>query len=694
MIDQVEHRWQQPPVQPGPGPSPATRPHLRVEDGLDADGHEQDGLQQRERQALDALNRLAAAEGDDGLFFSELSTILIELAHARWAVCWSLHGALLRPRTGVNELTPPATPPAGPVAMRCEGLIREIVYGDEAICIGPRSPDGLVSEFRQQLDTGGADTAILLPWKAAGERLGAVTVFDSRRHEGFVAEDVAAVRLIVEPAGLIWQQRQLRARLRASQARESARVEEHLGRLSEIERVKSEIVGMAEHELKGPVGIIRGYLSMVEDGDLADGQVLRGTVQTLSGTAGELAATVDKMLTVARLGRGRLPLESQRVDLRRIVEHAAERTRREGGPDLCLAIDSGVRPVWVRGDPERLVSIVANLLDNAARFSRGVGEIRCRLRQEGGVATVTITDQGPGIAAGDIPGLFSQFGRVSMTEHGDISGAGLGLHLSRSLARLHGGDVSVRSVLGRGSTFLLELPLDADQRSDATAQPLETFGPAALSTCCRELRELGAGSTEAAAAAVLRYLSDTLVSEETGGPACALIRLFKVESFRSLPGPLRALAGAGWAEAEPQPDTVFVRLVASVGSLGAGSDPATGSGVSFGLVRAGDDHLPSPIVRWVLAERARQLELAAGLGGAPAGGGGSLLHVEQARGSHMVPDQGFVRVAGVRSVVGCVESLPGGEALALLLFSRAAIDRGVAGLLGRLVPSICQALTG
>lgn len=692
--DEAGEASQQLPVHVDMSAPPTTRHGLRIEEDLEAESPEddlerqcpeQDGLQHRERQALDALNRLASAEGDDELFFGELSTILTELAHARHAVCWCLHGAWLRARTAAGRRT-------GSVAVRCTGLAHQVAHGDRAICAGPASSPDLVSEFRRQLDVGGAETAIILPWKVGGERLGVVTVFDSRRRDGFTAGDVAAVRLVVEPAGLVWQQRRLRARLRASQERESARVQEHLDRLGEIERVKSEIVGLAEHELNGPVGIIRGYLSMVEDRDLADSHLLQGTVQTLSGTADNLAATVDKMLTVARLGEGRLPLESQRVDLRRLVEQAADRRRREAGSDLWLTVDAGACPIWVRGDPERLVSIVINLLDNASRFSRDAGEIRCRVRGEGAVATVTIKDRGPGIAAADIPRLFRRFGRVALPENGDISGAGLGLHLCRSLARLHGGEVSVRSAPGGGSTFLLELPMDPDQGSHGATHPVDTFGPAALSACCRQVQALAAGTTEAASAAVLRYLSETLVSEETGGPACALLRLFKVEPFRSLPGPLRALAGADRGEPEPSADAVFLRLVASVGAVGAAADPATGSGISSGLVRAGGTSDRSPIVRWILGERARQLGLAAGLAAPFAADREGVLHVEQARGSHMVPDQGFVRVTGVRSVVGCVEPLADGRAVALLLFSRATIDQGVAGLLGRLVPSICQAL--
>jgi anti-sigma regulatory factor (Ser/Thr protein kinase) len=129
--------------------------------------------------------------------------------------------------------------------------------------------------------------------------------------------------------------------------------------------------------------------------------------------------------------------------------------------DHRMAVERGREPIPVRVDRRRIESALANLLENACKYSPEGGGIvvRCRASDAPAWAEVSVEDHGVGIAATDLPHLFTRFGRIVTTENSHIPGTGLGLYLSRQLALLHGGDITVESTPGEGSRFTLRLPL-------------------------------------------------------------------------------------------------------------------------------------------------------------------------------------------------------------------------------------------
>jgi PAS domain S-box-containing protein len=230
-------------------------------------------------------------------------------------------------------------------------------------------------------------------------------------------------------------------------------------RLTELEAVKSQFLRLASHELRGPLGTLRGYTSLLQEGFLEERPDDRSRAyRVLDAKARHMNVLVNQMLEAARLEDGRLHLALQRLDLRQPVEQAYEEARVLTPPSLELQLDEPGTPVPVEGDELRLVTIVHNLLDNAIKYSPAGGTVRCRLECGDGGAVVEVSDQGVGIAEGDMPTLFTRFGRVVTAENSHIPGAGLGLYLCQELAQMHGGEVSVVSEPGRGSTFRLTLP--------------------------------------------------------------------------------------------------------------------------------------------------------------------------------------------------------------------------------------------
>jgi signal transduction histidine kinase len=233
-------------------------------------------------------------------------------------------------------------------------------------------------------------------------------------------------------------------------------------RLAAIERNKTQFLNLASHELRGPMTVVRGYVSMLESGLLGDlNERGRKAVPVISAKVMEMNALIEQMIEAARLEDGALMLRPTEIDLRDVVTQAVEAARLLIDDRHEISLRSPDRPVQVRVDAERVKTIISNLISNAVKYSPSGGTIECELTARGGIARVAVKDSGVGIAKEDLPILFTRFGRVSTTQTDHLPGTGLGLYLGRQLARLHGGEITVESAPGKGSNFTLHLPLRA-----------------------------------------------------------------------------------------------------------------------------------------------------------------------------------------------------------------------------------------
>jgi signal transduction histidine kinase len=229
-------------------------------------------------------------------------------------------------------------------------------------------------------------------------------------------------------------------------------------KLADLEKAKSEFLNIASHELRGPMTVIKGYLTMLEEGPVGDlSNETRHVLRLLIAKSDEVTWMLEQMVEVARLEDGRLALRKLPADLVELAELAIEDVSQLLSKHE-LTVDKPAHAIQAEVDPDRFQMVVRNLLSNAAKYSP-VGS-RIRLRVSGnGVGTVAVTDEGIGIAVEDQARLFTRFVRIETESTEGISGTGLGLWLSREIARMHDGDLTVQSTLGRGSTFTLQLPL-------------------------------------------------------------------------------------------------------------------------------------------------------------------------------------------------------------------------------------------
>ena len=222
-----------------------------------------------------------------------------------------------------------------------------------------------------------------------------------------------------------------------------------------LDAVRRDFVANISHELKTPIGAL-GVLSetLVGETDPATVERLAERIQT---EAFRLARTVDDLLQLSRIEASEPP-DAESVSIRQVVAEAVERT--EAAADL-QKVRISVTPVegWLTivGDRRQLVSALANLLENAVKYSDAGAEVTVSARAAGDGVELDVADHGIGIPATDLERVFERFYRVDRARSRDTGGTGLGLAIVRHVAQNHGGDVVVRSREGEGSTFTLRL---------------------------------------------------------------------------------------------------------------------------------------------------------------------------------------------------------------------------------------------
>ncbi len=228
-------------------------------------------------------------------------------------------------------------------------------------------------------------------------------------------------------------------------------------RIAALERAKTDFLNVASHELRGPMTVIKGYLTMLEAGALGDmSPKAKSVLPLLISKSDEVNWMVEQMIEASRLEEGRLALKRQHADIVELTDSAIDGVRMLLS-DHELKVDVPVEAIEAQVDPDRFQIVVRNLLSNAAKYSPAGTDISVDVRQVDGHASVSVTDQGVGISEHDQEQLFSRFGRIETSAH--VQGTGLGLWLSREIARMHDGDLTVSSTLGGGSTFTFTVPV-------------------------------------------------------------------------------------------------------------------------------------------------------------------------------------------------------------------------------------------
>jgi PAS domain S-box-containing protein len=241
-------------------------------------------------------------------------------------------------------------------------------------------------------------------------------------------------------------------------------------RLKDLDRLKSELVASVSHDLKAPLATIRAYTELLLEGLDGEDPALRQTfLRYVDAEVERLNGYITNMLDLERIEAQAFQLRTERLWLHELVQDAVSSVRpRSAARDIAVDVTPPPGPVAILADRHMLRAAVVNILDNAVKFSPEGGRVLVRAAQDASGVQIAIQDFGPGIPAEVLPHVFDKFFRASA----HVEGTGLGLVIARRAAQAHGGDVTVVSATGQGSTFTISLPPSVVL--GAAADPLAT----------------------------------------------------------------------------------------------------------------------------------------------------------------------------------------------------------------------------
>jgi signal transduction histidine kinase len=224
--------------------------------------------------------------------------------------------------------------------------------------------------------------------------------------------------------------------------------------LAETDRVRRDLVANVSHELRTPITALQAGLENLVDGvEPPDPQTLR----TMLAQVERLGRLVTQLLDLSRLESGAVPLDRQNFAIRPLLEHAVRESQLHA-PGVNISVDVESPDLAADGDPERVHQVVANLLENAVRYTPTAGRVDVVARRARDSVRIEVCDEGPGIAEADADRVFERFYRADQARSSGAGGAGLGLAIAQWIVELHGGDIHPERREPHGCRMVVTLP--------------------------------------------------------------------------------------------------------------------------------------------------------------------------------------------------------------------------------------------
>jgi two-component system phosphate regulon sensor histidine kinase PhoR len=229
-------------------------------------------------------------------------------------------------------------------------------------------------------------------------------------------------------------------------------------RLERLERVRQEFLSNVSHELRTPLTAIRAFVETLEGGALDDAEHNRRFLSIIDRNAARMHSLIDDILELSAIESGTATVEARPVRLRSLIGDVLTALAARADERRVTLRNEVAEDVRVHADARRLEQMLTNLCDNAIKFNAEGGTVSITHERTADRDRIFVADTGEGIAPAHLTRIFERFYRVDRARSRSLGGTGLGLAIVKHLARAHGGEASVRSVPGEGSTFIIELP--------------------------------------------------------------------------------------------------------------------------------------------------------------------------------------------------------------------------------------------
>jgi signal transduction histidine kinase len=286
-----------------------------------------------------------------------------------------------------------------------------------------------------------------LPVHLRGQTFGAL-VFIRFGGPTYLPEHIHLAEFVAQHVAQLLQRHQLVARIAELEARRR------------LDMLQDDFISTISHELLTPLGFIKGYTTTLLREDITwDEGTRREFLAIINEESDRLRELIDNLLDSSRLQAGTLRMNFQTIRLDAMLKDISLRARSRN-ENLSVELALKANNVQVRADPARLAQVFDNILNNAIKYAPN-SPVQISLERKDQMATVAISDQGPGIAPQHLDKLFQRFYRVPESSSA-TRGTGLGLYICRKIIQAHNGEITAESTLGAGTTFYIRLPLIAN----------------------------------------------------------------------------------------------------------------------------------------------------------------------------------------------------------------------------------------
>ena len=293
---------------------------------------------------------------------------------------------------------------------------------------------------------------VAVPLIVRGEVVGVLEALNKKDNAHYTEEDLAILETLAALAAQAMQNVTLQRKVRATAVE-----------LAELERLKTDFIAIASHELRTPLGLILGHATFLRE---MAGLDYAEQLDMIIRNATKLKEIVENLSDVDNVQTGAARIRSQKVSLAKTVEDVILTFQDEASSrNITLQSELGESAFYLDADEVKLGIALSNLVKNAIQFTESGGHVTVKVQEEAGDFKVSVSDDGIGIPARDLPHIFERFFQVESHLTRRYGGMGLGLAVAKAMIELHNGRIWAESEEGKGSTFSFLLPARQTQKS-------------------------------------------------------------------------------------------------------------------------------------------------------------------------------------------------------------------------------------
>ncbi|PIS05021.1 MAG: hypothetical protein COT81_03395, partial [Candidatus Buchananbacteria bacterium CG10_big_fil_rev_8_21_14_0_10_42_9] len=312
------------------------------------------------------------------------------------------------------------------------------------------------------------DVAIVIPLYANKKPVGFLVLGNKKNGELYTKQDIDTLAIIsdqsavgIANAQLYEEQRQFGIKLEQTVKERTAELQVANKKLTELDKAKSEFISIASHQLRTPLTVIKGYISMILEGSFGKtSKVISDNLNKVYTSNERLIELVENLLDISRIESGRQEFNFTTLDMKHeaqvVYEELEQKAKTKG---LEFKLEAPKEKLEIVGDSEKLHEVIMNFTDNAVKYTKE-GFVHITLRKDGDNIIYEVKDSGIGMNAEDKKALFKKFSRAAGTSLVHTEGTGLGLYVAKMIIDTHKGEVGADSKgRGKGSTFWFSIPV-------------------------------------------------------------------------------------------------------------------------------------------------------------------------------------------------------------------------------------------